>query len=94
MIDDSFDLADLGFPGEGTLQSALDRCTREITANPGDAEVHLLMASIHSGMGKATQACVWLKQTISMDEWFREVALGDPAFDPMREQKCFRDLVE
>jgi hypothetical protein len=61
---------------------------------PDDGGVLYNLACAESRLGRTDDALEHLRQSIEDQERFRELALTDEDFDPIRELPAFQDVVE
>jgi hypothetical protein len=76
----------------GRFAEAADRGRELIASHPGQPHLHYNVACCESRAGRADAAVHHLGQAIGMWEGCREMAQGDPDFDPVRGEPAFAAL--
>ena len=77
----------------GDYTGAVARGREAIEARPESAILHYNVACCESLAGDTSAAIADLRQAIELSEPFRDMAIGDSDFDPIRDQPGFRELV-
>jgi hypothetical protein len=77
----------------GEHAEAADRAQALLEANPDDARLLYNVACCESLAGRTGDAIEHLQRAIELAEEVRELASGDPDFDPIRGEPAFKDLV-
>jgi hypothetical protein len=77
----------------GEHAEAADRAQQLVAENPDDARLLYNVACCESLAGRADDAIEHLRRAIELAEEVRELAAGDPDFDPVRAEPEFRELV-
>jgi tetratricopeptide (TPR) repeat protein len=73
--------------------AALADYGRVIDLDPQDATAYYNTACAHALLNHPAEACAWLKKAIALDAKFRQMALTDSDFDPIRDTPCFQALM-
>jgi tetratricopeptide (TPR) repeat protein len=77
----------------GEHAEAADRAQELIAANPEDARLLYNVACCESLAGRTEDAVEHVRRAIELAGEVRELAAGDPDFDPIRGEPGFRELV-
>jgi tetratricopeptide (TPR) repeat protein len=83
-----------GFFATGEYDKAVEALLRVHETYPDDGGVLYNLACAESRLGRTDDALDHLGQAIADQERFRELALSDEDFDPIRELPAFQDVVE
>jgi tetratricopeptide (TPR) repeat protein len=78
---------------EGRYGEAADRGRELLEAHPHYAALFYNVACCESLAGRTAEALDHLRRAIEMSERFREYAKDDSDFDPIRDEREFKDLI-
>jgi hypothetical protein len=78
---------------EGRYAEAADRGLELLEANPGLAYLNYQVACCESLAGRTDDAIDHLRKAVDKWEGCLELAHGDSDFDPIRNERAFRDLI-
>jgi tetratricopeptide (TPR) repeat protein len=73
---------------------ALEDYRRAIQLDPEEASAYYNTACAYAKMLRGAKSCEWLQKAIALDEESRETAKADPDFDGIRDQDCFKHIVD
>ncbi|NLG83010.1 MAG: tetratricopeptide repeat protein [Firmicutes bacterium] len=89
-------LSDLGtvHAEKKDYKSAIACYERALKESPEFAPAHYNLACAYARQGKVAEAIKALAKAIELDPGFRELAKKDPDFDPIGDDKKFKELLE
>jgi tetratricopeptide (TPR) repeat protein len=77
----------------GEYAEVADRAGKLVEANPQYADLFYNLACCESVAGRTTDALDHLRRSIEMSERFRAYAKDDSDFDPIRDERGFKELI-
>jgi tetratricopeptide (TPR) repeat protein len=81
------------FYQRGEYAEAADRGRVLVEAHPEYADLFYNVACCESLAGRTTDAIDHLQRSIDMSERFRDLAKEDSDFDPIRDERAFKELI-